>query len=133
VSTKIKHAGQSVGLVVADTKDIAFEAVKKVKVSYDNPVKPVLDMKLSIKLAKERGEDNIVQTLKTTQIVEKPAKAMQTIKGEFRIGGQYHMYMETMTCICVPVEDGMDVYSATQCMDNVQLAVAVALGIPNNR
>lgn len=54
-------------------------------------------------------------------------------KGQFKIPPQYHMHMETQTCICVPIEDGIEVYSSTQMMDNVQIAVATALGIPNNQ
>ncbi len=49
------------------------------------------------------------------------------IEGEFEIGNQYHMYMETLIAACVPTEDGMDVYCATQDQDAVQTAVARCL------
>lgn len=55
------------------------------------------------------------------------------VKGEFRCGGQYHYTMETQTCVCVPVEDGMDIYPASQWMDLIQVAVAELLNIKNNR
>ena len=51
------------------------------------------------------------------------------VKGEFRCGGQYHYTMETQTCVCVPVEDGMDIYPASQWMDLIQVAVAELLNI----
>jgi len=40
--------------------------------------------------------------------------------------------METQIAVCVPREDGMDVYSATQGMDMIQHAVSTTLNIPNN-
>lgn len=55
------------------------------------------------------------------------------IKGVFASGSQYHFTMETQTCLCVPLEDGMEVYTATQCMGLTQSAVAQCLGVPQNR
>lgn len=49
------------------------------------------------------------------------------IDGEFEIGTQYHFYMETLITCCVPVEDGMNIYCATQDQDAVQTAVARCL------
>jgi hypothetical protein len=55
------------------------------------------------------------------------------IKGSFDIGGQYHFTMETQQCVCVPTEDGMDVYPSTQWMDLSQFGIAQALTRPENR
>jgi xanthine dehydrogenase/oxidase len=55
------------------------------------------------------------------------------IHGSFDIGSQYHFTMETQQCVCVPTEDGMDVYPSTQWMYLTQLGIAQALGIPENR
>lgn len=45
---------------------------------------------------------------------------------------QYHHYMETQQCVCVPSEDGMDVYSSSQWTDTAHIAVAETLKVPQN-
>jgi xanthine dehydrogenase molybdopterin-binding subunit B len=55
------------------------------------------------------------------------------ITGSFDAGAQYHFTMETQTCMCVPVEDGMDVYPSTQTVNLTNVAIAKVLSIPENR
>jgi xanthine dehydrogenase/oxidase len=66
---------------------------------------------------------------KSTQI---GSNSEHKIKGRFEIGSQFHFSMEPQSCVVVPVEDGLDVYSSTQWMDATQIAVAEALNLPNN-
>ena len=54
------------------------------------------------------------------------------IKGTYEATGQYHFTLETQTCVCVPIEDGMDIYSSTQWIDAIQLTVASMLNLPRN-
>ncbi|XP_035716520.1 indole-3-acetaldehyde oxidase [Folsomia candida] len=130
VKDKVRHAGQAVGLILAESRAIALEAAKKVRIVYSDVKKPVLDMKDSLKLAEKKGENCILEIRKTSPSGDE--KGTQTIKGEFRVGSQYHMSMETQSCICVPREDGMDVFCATQYPDLVQSVVASAIGVPNH-
>jgi len=59
--------------------------------------------------------------------------ATHVIKGRFEMGLQYHFTMETQSSVCIPIEDGMEVYSATQGIDSVQIAIADALNVPNSQ
>ncbi|KYN05925.1 Xanthine dehydrogenase, partial [Cyphomyrmex costatus] len=55
------------------------------------------------------------------------------IKGAFRSGGQYHYSMETQSCVCVPMEDSIDVYPSSQWMDLIQVSIATCLNVQHNR
>lgn len=66
------------------------------------------------------------------QATEVGTNGYHKVEGTFKIGSQYHFSMEPQTCIVVPIEDGLDVYSSTQWMDATQIAVAEALGVQNN-
>lgn len=57
----------------------------------------------------------------------------KTVSGHFEIPStQYHYHMETQQCLCVPSEDGMDIYSSSQWSDTCQIAVAEVLNVPEN-
>jgi len=59
------------------------------------------------------------------------AAAPRSLRGELRIGGQEHMYLEGQACLCIPQEDGgMLVHSSTQHPTGGQQLVAGVLGVP---
>lgn len=65
--------------------------------------------------------------------IDVPGNGVHKFTGELEMGTQYHYTMELQTCVCVPVEDGLNVYSSTQWMHNTQAAIAKALDLPLNR
>ncbi|XP_034939273.1 xanthine dehydrogenase 1-like [Chelonus insularis] len=127
----IQFAGQPIGIIAAETQALANEAVKKVKVTYRDALKtpPVI----TVKDALTRGD-----TARNYQIIDIPASrrgndVVKVIKGEFEIGHQYHFTMEPQSCVCIPTEDGLDVYPTSQWMDLTQGVIADCLGIPQNK
>lgn len=54
------------------------------------------------------------------------------IAGRIDLGSQYFYTMEPQTCVSVPIEDGIEVYSATQYVDGAQLVIASALKLPSS-
>lgn len=132
-STKILYNGQPLAIVVADTTDIAVLAAKKVKVTYKNvsTAPPILNIRQALQ-AKD-ADKRKCKVNKCTKPKRRGNNVKKVIKGSFDIFGQYHYTMETQICLCVPIEDGMDVFSATQWMDLTNVAVAEALNIPVNR
>ena len=56
-------------------------------------------------------------------------KSTAVVEGEFEIGNQYHVYMETLTSVCYPTEDGIEVYCTSQDITAVQTAVASSLNL----
>ena len=154
------YAGQSLGLIVAHTQSQAINAAKSVRVTYKELQKPVLTIKEAL-LDPERTKihaafgppnvfdvgnvegdisDNNQSVFRNTKNLylyffskEGISQSETVVEGEFEIGSQYHMYMETLIAACTPVEDGMDVYCATQDQDAVQNAVAQCLKLPKSR
>lgn len=149
------YAGQSLGLIVAKTQYQAVQASKAVRVTYKDFRKPVLTIKEALlepgrtKIHAAFGPSNVFDVGNTEGTFtcsvfsrtfiyfwerkinmifkEGFAKSETVVEGEFEIGTQYHFYMETLVTLCVPTEDGMNVYCATQDQDAVQNAIARCL------
>lgn len=126
----IEYAGQPVGVIVAKSHLLANKAAKLVTINYDpNPPKPLITIQ---DVVNSKIPSRIVHS------VDIPAKGKGTdvqhvVKGSFECGMQYHFTMEPQSCVCIPVEDGMDVVSSTQWMDLVQTSIAGVLNVKQNR
>ncbi|XP_043496073.1 indole-3-acetaldehyde oxidase-like [Polistes fuscatus] len=127
---KISYAGQPVGIIVATTHTIANEAVKKVKITYTDALKTKPIITIDDALA-SNDKTRIFQTVNVSA-KNKGKNTKHVIKGSFSLGPQYHYTMETQSCVCIPIEDGMDVFAATQWMDLTQISIALCLGVQNN-
>ncbi|VVC98187.1 unnamed protein product [Leptidea sinapis] len=126
-SDNIKFYGQPVAIVVANSEQLAAELARKVKVTYKSEdSKPVLTID-EAKEDKDRymagGDDATIKPK------GKGTDGKTVIKGKYEIEAQYHYYMEPLSCVVIPVDTGLEVYSTTQWMDLVQIGVARCLKI----
>ena len=139
-SGKIHYAGQSIGLILADTKELALEAVQLVKVIYKNK-KPLVTTLRDGMADETRQTTNFPEfwgycpkQVKVGDSAEEEKKeGLTTIEGELELGSQYHYYMETLSAVCRPKEDKqIQLWVTSQWMDFTQSLVASTLGIPKN-
>lgn len=131
-SSEVKFHGQPVGVIIAASTELANSAAELVDIKYQGPpsrvpVPTILDVL-------EKAPDRIIPLPHFSQVAKSVGDLNGTkkIKGRLEIGSQYHYTMEPQTCVCIPIEDGIDVYSATQYIDATQMAIADALKLPNN-
>ena len=140
-SGKILYAGQSIGLILADTPELAHKAVDLVKVTYKNK-KPVV-----VTVGEAMKDPKRVVTDFPDFFGFKPAPMavgdtkeqesrndVQVIEGDIDLGKQYHFFMEGLTAVCRPMEDNqIKMYVTTQWMDFAQNIIMGATGLPKNK
>lgn len=126
-SGEVKYFNQPIGIIVAETRPIAERAAKMVTATYKNVRKPVIDVKIA-KLDANRNQLYTSVDAKT-----RGTDVAKVMKHETVSHGQYHFCMETIVCVTKPVEEGLEVYSATQWMDGVQLMISRALNMDSSR
>lgn len=127
---KIQYAGQLIGLILAETQTLADAAAEKVVVKYKDVKKPLLTIEEAIEA--ESYHQFYVPEKTIGDPDEALVKASHTLSGEIRIGTQYHFYMETIASLCVPTEEGMEVYITHQASDPAQASIAGILNKPVN-
>ncbi|KAJ8676452.1 hypothetical protein QAD02_012239 [Eretmocerus hayati] len=128
---KIEYAGQMYGIIVATSQSIAQYAASKVKLVYSEgpKQKPIVTIHDSLASNDET---------RVRKIQHFPAKQPAGTDIKFNIKGsqsspmQYHFSMEPQTCVCIPVDNGMEVFSSTQWLDFTQTSIACILGVPTN-
>lgn len=131
-----KHIGEAVALIAAPTRELAYEARRRVKVSYKE-FKPVL----TIDEAREakiriRGDDNVIShyTIRKGDISKGFEKADETVEGLYTMGHQEHMYIETNGMIAEPRPDGgFNIVGSMQCPYYISKAVAITMGLPEEK
>jgi len=119
---------------LAESRDIAFAAAQKVVVEYEAVEKPILTIRDSLDKARREGSLDSCTVKRVKSTVDTGSEGKHVLKGEFKVGGQHHFQMEPHTCLTVPREGGgLDVFSATQWIDNTQEVIASVLQIPVNQ
>uniref|UniRef100_A0A182U7C1 FAD-binding PCMH-type domain-containing protein n=1 Tax=Anopheles melas TaxID=34690 RepID=A0A182U7C1_9DIPT len=131
-SDRVLYHGQPVGIVLAETYDEAYRAAKVVEIAYGPPDgEPILPTVKDAIRANRTERIHASAQLEVGERYETGAGPIR-LEGSFDLPSQYHLSMETQQCVCVPIDDGMDVYSSTQWVDICQIAIARALRVPEN-
>ncbi|WP_336057585.1 xanthine dehydrogenase molybdopterin binding subunit [Nitratireductor sp. CH_MIT9313-5] len=125
----VHFLGQPVFAVVAETREAARKACLKAEIIYDE--KPAL-----IDVADAAPDAKLVAkplTLQREDAAAAIAAAPRQAKGQMRVGGQDHFYLEGQIAFALPGEDhDVTVFSSTQHPSEVQHMVAHALGVPSH-
>ena len=89
--------GQVIGVIAAETPEIAQKAADMVKVDYE-VLKPVITMEEAIE--NKSFHPLFASRLKNTQEIQKDLDDCHvTVKGQTRSGAQEHFYMESNACL----------------------------------
>jgi CO/xanthine dehydrogenase Mo-binding subunit len=136
----VRFIGDQVAVVVAETEEIASQAVKLIAVTYEDlPV--VTDPEEAMKpgavlIHPELGDSNVCVQYKIRKgDVEKSfSKADVIVEGEYRVPAQEHAYLQPEAGLAYVDETGtITVKSAGQWTHADQKQVAHALGQPNEK
>ena len=129
-TTRSEYAGQPVGVIVAETRELATEAAKLVKITYANQGVVITDMEESMKNAK-----NVVQGAPTIEYGDQTAmdSADTVVSGRFKMGSQYHFHMETHVCIARPTDDGFDIEVPSQFIIWTSLLLSKVMNLQLNK
>ncbi|RXG67436.1 Xanthine dehydrogenase [Armadillidium vulgare] len=129
-SKEVRCVGQIIGVVVAETMELAEEARKIVRVQYEDISQPILSIEEAIK-ANSVWEPLMVEI---GNLDEGFKNSKHVLEGESRTGFQEHFYMETNTHIAVPYDnDEIHLIGTHQSPSQTQMIVAHALNLEANR
>ena len=133
---QVQSVGDVIGIVVAESQDIANKAAGLVKVQYD-PLPPIITIQDAIEANSyfpynHQINDGDVDKVFNELIENK--KENFIVSGELSIGGQEHFYMEPHAILVVPSDaNEIIVHSCTQCVYKTQKVVSQAVGLPNHK
>jgi xanthine dehydrogenase large subunit len=127
---RVEFHGQPIFAVIAQTREEARRACRMASVQYKE-LPAIIDVG-----GLDPRKDRLVTpplTLKRGDAAAAIAKAPSRLKGQMRVGGQDHFYLEGHIAMAVPGEDqDVTVYSSTQHPSEVQHMVAHALGVSSH-
>ena len=125
----VEHVGQIVGAVVAGSFAEAVQAARLIELNIDAS-DPCLDIEEAF--AKD-AKTCATQELKDGDARAGIESAPHKLSGRVEMGGQDHFYLEGHVAYALPGEDDeMTVWSSTQHPTEVQIHVALALGVKNH-
>ena len=136
-SETVTCVGHQIGIVVAETQDLALEAARMVKVEYE-PLPAILSIEDAI-AANSFHEypaftDHAIEDGDVDAAMAGCEAAGRVVSGTARCGGQEHFYLEPNSCLVwCGDNDEVVTLSSTQCPQKHQKLIAGALGLPCNK
>ncbi len=134
---KVRYLGEPLAIVAADTRRVAEEACRRIKVKYRKlpgvfSARDGFDSQSPIL----HKDNNIASYLKIRN--GSPEKGWKQadilLEREYQTHAQEHAYLETIGCIALPgLDESMTLYGSMQCPFYVQKAVAEVLGYHLNQ
>ncbi len=126
----VEFHGQPIFAVIASTRDAARRAARKARIVYRD-IAHWSDIDGA--LANDAPVVTEGMTLKRGEPEDEIGKAGNRIKGQMRIGGQEHFYLEGHIALAIPGEDDeIAVWASTQHPSEIQHVVGHVLGVPSN-
>ena len=126
----VEFHGQPIFAVIATTRDAARRAARKARIVYRD-IAHWSDIDGA--LANDAPVVTEGMTLKRGAPEDEIGKAAHRIKGQMRIGGQEHFYLEGHIALAIPGEDDeITVWASTQHPSEIQHVVGHVLGVPSN-
>ena len=128
------YIGDVIAGVVAQTEDIARNAVKAIQVDYEI-MEPVIDVHEAVKPESIRvhsGRSNVLETccIRSGDLEKTFGEAAFISKGVYQTSRIEHAFLETETAIAVPEEEGVRLYSQGQGAYVDRQLVAKLLDLP---
>ncbi|MBN9333158.1 xanthine dehydrogenase molybdopterin binding subunit, partial [Devosia sp.] len=128
-TTRVVTWGQPLFAVIGETRDAARRAAKLAKIEYAE-----LPFFTEMEDAIAAGSKVVTEPLKLERgdVAAGMAASQRRVKGQVRIGGQEHFYLESQVALAVPGEDNeLTIHCSTQHPTEIQVIVAQVLGIPH--
>lgn len=134
---KVRFCGEAVAAVAAETKEIAEEAIGKIRVTYEQlPVLETTDRALepdAPQVADAAGNVCIHRKIVKGDWQKGLEEADVVVRGEYRTAPVEHAYLEPEAVLAEPARDGVFFWSTTKSVHLDQREVARVLGWPVER
>ncbi|MDQ7048436.1 MAG: molybdopterin-dependent oxidoreductase [Enterobacterales bacterium] len=126
----LEYVGQPIFAVAATSQELAKKATRLVVIEYQE-LPPVLSITDALEQQSFVRPSYVMQRGDSQQGLE---QAKNKLKGQIKIGGQEHFYLEGQVAIAEPLEnDEFLIYSSTQHPSEVQKLVAEVLHVSLNK
>ena len=122
----VKHYGAVIGIIVAETREQALYAAKKVVVTYEElpaiiSIEDAIEAKSFYPSPHEIEIGDLDKEIKESEVI---------VEGVCKVGGQEHFYLETNCTVAIPTEQGLEIFSSTQAPTKTQNFCASVCGLP---